>query len=229
MNESKFKNVTIQTARPLPVFILADKSGSMAEHGKIEALNNSLRDMIRSLGGQSRLHAEISVAIIPFGGEPCLQSPLKPACQYEDKDIPIFEAVGRTPLGQALNEVRKMIENRECVPSRSYRPTIVLISDGKPTDTGEWEPALDELLKSERVAKTTRLAMGIGPDADEKMLKKFINDLEIPLIHGKDAGDIEKFLRCVTMSVTQRSVQANPNSIVKAEIKELFKEEELDF
>ena len=56
------------TARPLPVIILADISGSMSVDGKIDALNAALKDMLHTFAQESRLNAEIQVAIITFGG-----------------------------------------------------------------------------------------------------------------------------------------------------------------
>ena len=61
------------------------------------------------------------------------------------------------------------------------------------------------------------------------VLIKFINNEHIPVIKAKDARDIQKFFQCVTMSVSQRSVQTNPDRIEEEEIKQLFREEELDF
>jgi uncharacterized protein YegL len=220
-----FKDVTIQEARPLPVVILADTSGSMKEDGKIEALNLALGEMIRSLGMQSRVSAEIWVAIIVFGGTAVVHSEFKPAYQYEE--IPTFSAGGGTPFGQVLNITQQILEDEDKLPIRSYNPTIVVISDGRPTDA--WEPALDAFLASKRASDATRLAIGIGPDKVEEVLSRFINDPEIPVIYGKDARDIEKFIRCVSKSVSSRSVQSNPNNISQSEIKELFREEDLDF
>ena len=65
---SKLKEFTATTARPLPVVILADTSGSMSENGKIEALNTALMDMIGAFGEEEQGRAEIHVAVITFGG-----------------------------------------------------------------------------------------------------------------------------------------------------------------
>ncbi|MEK7487005.1 MAG: VWA domain-containing protein [Planctomycetota bacterium] len=222
---SGFDKITIQKARPLPVLVLADISGSMGEHGKIEALNKALGEMIRSLGQQSSLNAEIHIGIITFGEEVRPYSDPKPASQYES--LPIFSANGGTPFGEALSVTQKILENKDLIPSRSYRPTVVVISDGLPTD--DWEKALEAFLASDRGSKATRLAMTMGPDANEEVLTLFINDPEIPVIYGKDARDIERFFKCVTMSVTSRSVQSNPNMITQGEIKNIFEDEELDF
>ncbi len=43
---SELKKFQVQTARPLPIIVLADTSGSMSVDGKIEALNKGLKDMI---------------------------------------------------------------------------------------------------------------------------------------------------------------------------------------
>ena len=223
---SKLAEVTIQKARPLPVIILADVSGSMAENGKIEALNEALREMIRYLGQQSSLNAEIHICIVTFGEEVKIHTQLQPAHQYEN--IPIMTANGGTPFGDALKLVNLIIEDKERIPSRSYRPTIVVVSDGMPTDA--WEQPLEELLNSERASKATRLAMSIGPDADDEVLEKFINNNSIPLIHGKDARDIVKFFECVSISVSQRSTQVNPQNPDENSTGKLLKElEELDF
>ncbi|HCL3660119.1 TPA: tellurite resistance protein TerY, partial [Pseudomonas aeruginosa] len=65
---SELKKFQVQTARPLPIIVLADTSGSMSVDGKIEALNKGLKDMISSFAGESRLRAEIQVSVITFGG-----------------------------------------------------------------------------------------------------------------------------------------------------------------
>jgi len=217
-----FKDITVQRARTLPVFILADTSGSMDADGKIDALNTALKEMIRSLGAQSRVSAEIWVAIITFGREATVHTDLQPAYQYEE--IPVLTANGGTPFGQALNLMQQILEDKDRFPEGAYVPTIVVISDGQPTDS--WEPALESLLSSSRA---TRLAMGIGPDKVDEVLAQFINDPDIPVVGYRDARDIEKFFKCVSMSVTQRSVQADPDSISKNEIKDLYEEEDLDF
>ena len=40
---SKLKEFVMASARPLPVIILADISGSMSTNGKIDALNDAIR------------------------------------------------------------------------------------------------------------------------------------------------------------------------------------------
>lgn len=206
------KEFVIAKARPLPVIILADTSGSMSVDGKIQTLSKALHDMIGTFAGQSRLHAEIQVAIITFGNRKAeLALPLTLA-----KDIGDFSqlpANGDTPMGQAFDTVRELLEDRERIPSRAYRPTLVLLSDGQPTDA--WEAPLKALMSAERASKASRFAMAIGADADERPLKAFANDLEAPVFRGHEARDIIRFIRAVTMSVTVRSTSQTPNQPAK--------------
>jgi len=117
-----------------------------------------------------------------------------------------------------------MIEDRETVPSRAYRPTLVLVSDGVPTD--DWRTPLATLLTSERASKATRFAMGVGADADRETLTAFLANDEGRVFEAHEAREIKNFFRWVTMSVTTRSRSANPNSVVMVEPTDL---DEFDF
>ena len=98
------------------------------------------------------------------------------------------------------------------MPSRAYRPTLVLVSDGLPND--EWEGPLERLFGSERAAKAERFALGIGADADHDMLRRFLDDPEGRVFEAHEGREIRKFFRWVTMSVTSRSRSAEPNRTV---------------
>ena len=121
-----------------------------------------------------------------------------------------LRADGRTPMGAAFSEACKLIEDKERIPSRAYRPVLILVSDGHPTDI--WEQEFDALCGSERAQKATRFAMAIGADADLDMLGRFANDKESPVFKAHEARDIHRFFRAVTMSVTARSRSASPNA-----------------
>ncbi|NCC35980.1 MAG: tellurite resistance protein TerY, partial [Chloroflexia bacterium] len=66
---SKLAEFTISAARPLPVILLADVSGSMAADGKIDALNVAVTEMIAAFAQEDSAQAEIHVAVIAFGAE----------------------------------------------------------------------------------------------------------------------------------------------------------------
>ncbi|WP_067521890.1 vWA domain-containing protein [Endozoicomonas ascidiicola] len=204
------KKFAAKSARPIPVIILADTSGSMSVDGKIDALNSALSQMIETFKGESRLNAEIHLSVITFGGMVVEHLPLAPAHKIESM-IPLH-ASGGTPMGGALELAKQLIEDKEQIPSRAYRPVVVLVSDGHPTDS--WEDKFSAFCSSERAQKSTRMAMAIGSDADESMLADFTNDLEAPLFKAHQAKDIHRFFQAVSMSVASRSRSTTPNQAV---------------
>ena len=203
--------------RALPIFILADTSGSMRGE-KISELNLALREMLTALKDVDDIRGKFQLCVIGFGGD---VNVLQPLADIDGLQLPELNAAGNTPMGEAFDTVREMIEDRNVVSSRAYAPTIVLISDGIPTDCSEeiyqskeyskWEP-LNNLHSAERSSKSQRLALGIGADADFGMLKEFINNPESPVIKANDASGITKFFRWVTMSTVARMNSVNPNS-----------------
>mgnify|MGYP000851673617 CR=1 FL=1 len=202
--------------RALPIFILADTSGSMRGE-KINELNLALREMLSALNKVDDIRGKFQLCVIGFGGDVKV---IQPLADVDGLTLPELSASGNTPMGEAFDSVRNMIEDRNVVSSRSYTPTIVLISDGIPTDCSEeiynskkyseWEP-LTELHSSDRASKSQRLALGIGADADYGMLKEFINNSDIPVIKANDASGIIKFFGWVTMSTVARMNSVNPN------------------
>ncbi len=210
---SKLKEFTMSSARPLPVILLADVSGSMSENGKIQALNDAVSEMIAAFAEEEDSRAEIHVSVITFGsGGATVHKPLRPAKETQWEPM---QAYGRTPMGEAFGVARAMLEDRDTIPSRAYRPTLVLVSDGVPTD--DWRGPLEGLLKSERASKATRFAMGIGADADNETLAAFLASDEGRVFEAHEARQIKSFFRWVTMSVTTRSRSASPNTPITVE------------
>ena len=206
---ASLREFTVPSARPLPVVLLADVSGSMGIDGKIAALNTAVAEMVASFAEEENGAAEVHLAVVTFGGTAALHVPLTPA---SDVLWTPMEAKGRTPLGAALEIATDLIEDRERVPSRAYRPSMVLVSDGLPND--EWEGPLHRMLTSERSAKAERFALGVGADADREMLRRFLDDPAGRVFEAHEGGEIQRFFRWVTMSVTSRSRSGEPNLTV---------------
>lgn len=229
---SKF---TVPKAKPLPVIFLIDISGSMGEiidetgmqetgetvydDGKlyrivtggisrIQLVNECCKKMINSFSSSEKLETEIDIAIITFGAETKIHQKLQPASKIQWTDM---EASGETPLGQALTIAKNMIEDRNQVPGRAYRPAVILISDGRP-DAG-WESPLSQFISEGRSSKCDRMAMGIGEDADLSVLSKFTEGTGHQVFSADDADKIQEFFKFVTMSVTTRSLSKNPNLV----------------
>ena len=214
LNDFTIKN----NVRALPVFILADTSGSM-EGEKIQALNNALREMVSSLSSVEDIRGEFKVSIITFGGDVVLHQELENVDKIQLTEL---TARGNTPMGSAISLVSELINDKSIVPSTAYTPTSVLVSDGMPTDIRvedatfddyiNWDPIVQLQSSENRASKCLRLAMGIGADADNDMLKAFVNNSSIPVFKSKDAAGIQSFFKWVTMSTVSRMTSANPNN-----------------
>lgn len=207
---------TVAKAKPLPVVLLLDTSSSMnagGEQSKILEIDSAVRDMIKDFAHEEQLETEIQVSVITFGYNGVqLALPYTNASKVQMKPL---EAAGNTPMGTALRMAKDMIEDKETTPSRAYRPLVILCSDGAPND--DWEGPMDNFIKDGRSSKCDRMAMAIGSDANETVLKRFIEGTENPLFYAKDASSMHKFFKFVTMSVATRSHSQNPNVIMKIE------------
>lgn len=209
------KKFTAPTAKPLPVILLLDVSGSMAG-AKIQNLNESVRDMLATFRDTESGEIEIHVAIITFGAEVKLHQALASASDIAWHDL---SAGGGTPLGTALRMAKAMIEDKNVVPSRAYRPTVVLVSDGRPGDS--WHQPLADFIKDGRSSKCDRMAMAIGADADEGVLGQFIDGTKAPLFYAEKAKQLRDFFKFVTMSVTIRTQSTDKNIVPEPSVIEV--------
>jgi len=201
------KKFTTPTAKPLPVVLLLDVSYSMSGD-KIENLNKAVADMLDTFAQEEKMETEILVSVITFGNQVELQVPYTKASQVQWQGL---QANGMTPMGTALKMAKAMIEDKETTPSRAYRPTVVLVSDGQPNDS--WERPLEDFISEGRSSKCDRMAMAIGRDADETVLKRFIEGTPHDLFYAENAGQLHEFFQRVTMSVTMRTQSKNPNEV----------------
>ena len=240
---SKF---TAAKAKPLPVFLLLDTSGSMGEvvdpenvrrtgqtiendgqtwelveggTSKIQILNDAVRRMVDSFASEERMETEFLISIITFGDRVAQHLAPGVASSVNWTDM---EADGRTAMGAAFSLAKQLIEDKDVIPSRAYRPTVVLVSDGQPTD--DWEHPLEALITSGRSAKCFFMAMGIGDNPGTQVLARFISQTPVlaevngtPVLNtvfqATDADKIHEFFRKFTMSVTTRSKSQNPNAV----------------
>lgn len=238
----KLKDLVLQEARPMPVFLLIDTSGSMGGE-KIAAVNAALRDMLSAFRDLDDVRGQIHISMITFGRQVNQLLPLTPV---EQVILPELTAAGNTPMGQAIDLAKALIEDKDVVSSRAYTATIVLISDGSPTDIVladplyeklvdgtaieedflKWEP-IRSLHESPRARKCVRLALGIGDNAERGMLRAFVNDPSKPVIRSSEATIVSRFFHWVTMSVSARSVSSNPDVAIDTSYEDLFDPNEL--
>lgn len=212
---------TVAKAKPLPVVLLLDVSTSM-QGNSIKELNSAVKDMVEDFASAEKNEIEILVSIITFGAEVLLHTPYTSAKDIEWQDLDVS---GATPMGTAFSMAKAMIEDKETTPSRAYRPTIVLVSDGEPNDV--WQQPLRELVNEGRSQKCDRMAMAIGSDASNSVLNEFVSGTENKVFTAQDSSQIQEFFKFVTMSVTTRTQSQNANVIPKQEeVQRLIEQED---
>lgn len=212
---------TVAKAKPLPVVLLLDVSTSM-QGNSIKELNSAVKDMVEDFASAEKNEIEILVSIITFGAEVLLHTPYTSAKNIEWQDLDVS---GATPMGTAFSMAKAMIEDKETTPSRAYRPTIVLVSDGAPNDV--WQQPLRELVNEGRSQKCDRMAMAIGSDASNSVLNEFVSGTENKVFTAQDSSQIQEFFKFVTMSVTTRTQSQNANVVPKQEeVQQLVEQED---
>ncbi|QYR61024.1 VWA domain-containing protein [Fusobacterium polymorphum] len=194
-----------QPKRVLPLILLADTSSSMREW--MGELNTAIRDMLGTLKEQESLKAEIHISFITFGnGGANLHTALTPVSNIEFNN---FTEGGMTPLGGALRIAKEIVENREIIPSKSYAPIILLLSDGGPNDDG-WEDEMHRFINDGRSKKCMRMSLGIGRDYDYDVLKSFSSSGEV--YEAKDSTNIIDFFKFMTMTIKEKTLSTDFNA-----------------
>ncbi|MER7283824.1 VWA domain-containing protein [Dactylosporangium sp. NPDC000244] len=178
--------------------MLADVSGSM-DGDKIVQLNRSIAAMFDAFGAEDSVRGEIHVAVVAFGGdEAVLHQPMVPASRIGWADL---TPRGRTPMGSAFTRARELLDDTEAVPERAFPPTLVLVSDGMPTD--DWEAPLDALLSSHWGSRALRVAVGIGTDrtADADEVLRTFSTPGVRVMRTDQVHEISGLFRWVTATV----------------------------
>ena len=177
-------------SKSLPVFVIADASGSMAHEAKIDALNTAIRELIDACA-MGFDEAPTAIAVIAFGKGPAwVELPLTDAPTARWRDL---VSGGRSQIGSAIDLARTMIETHASETPEPLRPMLVLVSDGSPTD--DWRSALQRFDASVLAGCADRLALAIGPDADLDMLTEFVKLEERRVVQAGCERDILDFFR----------------------------------
>ena len=162
-------------SRPLHFVWIADCSGSMGLDGKIQALNNAIREAIPHMQqvAAENPNAQVLVRAVAFsdGARWHLAQPT-PVADFRWQDL---KAGGVTDMGQAMKLLAEQLQP-ETMPARALPPVLVLISDGQPTD--KFDTGLQALMEQPWGKKAVRIAIAIGDDADLNVLQKFIGHPE---------------------------------------------------
>jgi uncharacterized protein YegL len=167
-----FPNVRLAN-RPLHFLYLCDCSGSMAAQGKMQALNQAIRQSLPGMAAVARDNPEARVLVraVSFADRALwhVATPT-PVDQLQWLDL---QAGGITAMGEALELVAAQLSTPP-MEERALPPVLVLISDGQPTD--DFQAGLTTLMRCPWAQKAVRLAIAMGHDADLEVLQQFIGN-----------------------------------------------------
>jgi uncharacterized protein YegL len=195
--------------RPLHFILLADCSGSMNIDGKIQALNNAVREAIPHMQAvaNENPNAEILVRAIKFSDSAEWHIPTPtPIENFQWKDL---TSGGLTDMGEALNLLSEELK----IPPMSDRalpPVLVLISDGLPTD--DINNGLKTLMALPWGKKSVRIAIAVGEDADQEILQRFIDNPDIKPLQANNADQLVKYIKWVSTVILKSA--SSPSSQV---------------
>jgi uncharacterized protein YegL len=170
----------------------------MQEGGKIEALNNAIREAIPHMRtvAEENINAQLLVRAIKFsnGAQWHISQPT-PVDSFEWVNL---TADGVTDMGKALSMVAEQLKMPP-MTDRALPPVLALITDGQPTD--DFSGGLKELMNQPWGKKAVRIAIAIGEDADSEVLQKFIGNSEIKPLHANNPEALVKQIRWLSTVV----------------------------
>lgn len=185
-------------SRALHFFWICDCSGSMQEDGKIQSLNNAIREALPNMqkAAEDDPNAQVFVRVLKFsdGAQWHIAEPT-PIAEFRWADL---TADGVTDMGKALRMVAEQLH----IPPMSERalpPVLVLISDGQPTD--DFSGGLQAMMEVPWGRRAVRIAIAIGDDADHETLRKFIGNAEIPVLQANNSESLVKYIRWASTAV----------------------------
>ena len=161
-----------------PFYICLDVSASMAG-APIESVNRQLPLLRASVGEDPAVAEVIRLGVVTFSD---VARSVLPLCDLSLVEaVPEVSAQGRTSYAAVFDHLRQVIEDdyqkSRSAGDRWYRPAVIFISDGRPTDAPErWRAALQRLTDPGWRRRPNILAFGFG-EADPAVLAEVTSHL----------------------------------------------------
>ncbi len=159
----------------IPVVICLDTAQTM-QGAPIEDLNKALMQFYKAIFDNDDSKYSAEICVISFGGSVKVQSGFKLVTEKENIQL---KAEGQTNMGEAINKALELLEERKDIYKKCgtpyYQPWLVIISDGNTCDENQSfiQSALTKCNKLESAGKLVVFPIGVGKDANYKLLNKF--------------------------------------------------------
>ena len=168
---------SLDVTNPAPrchVLLLLDTSGSMSGE-PLRELKEGLNQFLRETSDDETASMSVELEIITFGGEVEIAASFAPINVINDNP-PSLGANGMTPLGKALKLADSELKaRRRLYKSKgisSYKPWIILMTDGCPND--DWKSTAASMKQLGEEKHLQYIGIGIGDDADFNTLYEIL-------------------------------------------------------
>lgn len=197
------------TSQRLPLVLLLDGSGSMADSGAIDELNAGVRLLEEELKRDDVASQRVQLMVIRFGGDAEVLSDWTDAMSFS---APQLTASGLTPMGEAVRlGLAKLEEQKARYRSNGIaynRPWMFVITDGEPTDGG-WAQAAAQCKAAEQADRLIFFGIGVGSAANLTTLAEFSTRKPVRLQGLK----FRELFQWVSSSVKSASKQAPGSNV----------------
>lgn len=189
-------------SRRLLTYLCIDTSGSM--NGEpIVAVNAGLQALLSSLRSNPYALDSVHLSITTFDSEIKEILPMTPVADVSLSEI-VCPKSGATLIGAALehicDQVRRDVKKSSASEKGDWKPILVILTDGKPTDSLAYSDVIPRL-KASGFAKI--IACAAGSKADPGQLKRLTDN--VVSLDTMDAASFSKFFEWVSATFSKDS------------------------
>ena len=166
----------------------------------MDSLNAAVRRFSEELRTDDLAAKRVEIAVVSFGAEVTVRADFTSAQSFYPTEL---EANGGTPMGAALCEAVRLIEVRKMKLQEHginyYRPWLVLMTDGSPTDlnTQHWRNAI-ELVSSGVAARKFTFFPLVTEEGDKRTVGNLAPQTQV---RGLDSHKFSEFFLWLTRSL----------------------------
>jgi len=182
--------------RALKIYWLVDVSISMSGD-KIATVNRAIKAVIPDIQSEAEDNPTVKTyaRVMKFSNGAQWHTSETEIEKFQWIDLFVD---GRTDTGAALKLMAQEL-TIEKMGKRAIPPVIILMSDGDAND--DYDAGLNILLQQRWAAKSVRIAIAIGDDANISELSKFCSSKEIPPLEAKKASDLIRYIKWASTEV----------------------------
>lgn len=159
------------SANRVPVCLCVDASYSMLQDHRIDHVNNGIRSFIQNSAEDAYVCDSIDLCIITFSGQGVqILQPFTNVKKLKGRFVDIVPS-GGTPMGAAVRfaveEITRQRDSYEAYGITSYRPWLILMSDGAADDSVTEVARRVREMQQNRQLKVKCIGMGSGEESSD--------------------------------------------------------------